>query len=183
MTTIDAQAPALAYRARGWWRDETVLDDLRRAVARHPDKPATVCYHADGRPPERLTFAELAAHVERFAAALAALGVGRGDVVSLQLPNSWRLTALCLACALLRHPAVREVAVVGYPDERLGERACALVVPDGEPPALVGLVAYLDALGMARQYWPERLEILAEPPKTPSGKIQKFLLRERLAKG
>jgi cyclohexanecarboxylate-CoA ligase len=56
-------------------------------------------------------------------------------------------------------------------------------VPDGEPPALAGLVAHLDALGMARQYWPERLEILAELPKTPSGKIQKFLLRERLAKG
>src|SRR4051794_23486399 len=81
VTTIDPEAPASAYRTRGWWRDETVLDDLRRAVARHPGKTAIVCHHTDGRPVERLTFAELAAYVDRFAAALAALGVRPGDVV------------------------------------------------------------------------------------------------------
>lgn len=83
--------------------------------------------------------------------------------------------------ALYRHPRVREVAVVAYPDARLGERACAVIAPDGEPPTLADLQRHLDGLGMARQFWPERVEILDDLPKTPSGKIQKFLLRQRVA--
>jgi cyclohexanecarboxylate-CoA ligase len=77
---------------------------------------------------------------------------------------------------------VREVAVVGYPDDRLGERACAVVVPEdpAAPPSLADLAAHCEAAGMARQFWPERLELVAEMPKTPSGKIQKFVLREQV---
>ncbi|MFE2865579.1 MULTISPECIES: AMP-binding protein [unclassified Embleya] len=86
-----------SYRANGWWREETVLADLRRAVARHPDKDALVCYQDDTV--VTLTYAELAHRVDRFAANLVRLGVGPGDVVTLQLPNSWQLVALCLACA------------------------------------------------------------------------------------
>lgn len=82
---------------------------------------------------------------------------------------------------LVLHPAVHEVAVVGYADERLGERACAVVVPDGEAPTLPELTAFLDEQGMAKQYWPERLEIVKEMPRTPAGKIQKFVLREHIA--
>ena len=81
---------------------------------------------------------------------------------------------------LYLHPKVREVAVVAYPDERLGERACAVVAPEGEAPALPELQRHLEAKGMARSFWPERLEIVDELPKTPSGKIQKFVLRQRL---
>ena len=82
---------------------------------------------------------------------------------------------------LIRHPKVFEVAVVGYPDERLGERCAAVVAPQGdEAPTLPELVAMLDAEGVAKQFWPERLEIVAEMPKTPSGKIQKFHLRDQL---
>ncbi|TDD22602.1 AMP-binding protein [Nonomuraea diastatica] len=82
--------------------------------------------------------------------------------------------------ALLQHPALRDVAVVGYPDERLGERACAVVVTAGAPPTLDDLRVHLSALGMAKQYWPERLEIVPSLPRTPSGKIQKFTLRDAL---
>ncbi|MEV6689889.1 AMP-binding protein [Micromonospora sp. NPDC051196] len=82
--------------------------------------------------------------------------------------------------ALLRHPAIREVAVVGYPDPRLGERACAVIVPAGEAPSLDDLRAHLTGLGMAKPYWPERISVVDELPKTPSGKVQKFVLRERL---
>ncbi|MFI8308368.1 AMP-binding protein [Streptomyces sp. NPDC085927] len=82
--------------------------------------------------------------------------------------------------ALLRHEAVKDVAVVGFPDQRLGERACAALVVSGTPPTLDDIRAHLDGLGMAKQYWPERLEIMSELPRTPSGKIQKFALRERL---
>jgi len=69
---------------------------------------------------------------------------------------------------------------VGYADDRLGERACAVVVPVGEPPMLSDVTAHLAAQGMAKQYWPERWEIRAELPRTPAGKIQKFRLREDL---
>jgi len=82
---------------------------------------------------------------------------------------------------LFGHPKVREVAVIGYPDERLGERACAVVVPNGEPPSLGDLTNSLRDAGMAKQFWPERLEVVDSMPKTPSGKIQKFHLRERFA--
>lgn len=81
--------------------------------------------------------------------------------------------------ALLRHDAVRDVAVVGYPDPRLGERACAVMVASPAP-SLDDLRVHLAGLGMAKQYWPERLEIVGSLPRTPSGKIQKFALREGL---
>ncbi len=81
---------------------------------------------------------------------------------------------------LFGHPKVREVAVIGYPDERLGERACAVVIPNGaEPLELSELTAWLDKAGMAKQFWPERLELVETLPKTPSGKVQKFHLREQ----
>jgi len=80
---------------------------------------------------------------------------------------------------LYRHPAVAQAAIVAYPDERLGERACAVVVlKPGETLDLPVLVDYLKAQKVALQYIPERLEILDAMPATPSGKIQKFKLRE-----
>jgi cyclohexanecarboxylate-CoA ligase len=83
--------------------------------------------------------------------------------------------------ALYQHPMVAEVAVVGYPDPRLGERVCAVIVPDGQAPTVDDLTAHLARLGMTRTYWPERLEVVDQLPKTASGKVQKFILRERLA--
>jgi cyclohexanecarboxylate-CoA ligase len=87
---------------------------------------------------------------------------------------------------LYRHPAVAEAAIVAMPDPRLGERACAFVVLKQPPPALpvppfdfVEMQAHLDAHTVAKTYWPERLELVAELPRTPSGKIQKFVLRDR----
>ena len=83
---------------------------------------------------------------------------------------------------LYRHPAVRDVAVVGIPDPRLGERACAVVtLREGHELSFDDMVAYFTSHEMARQYVPERLEVLDEMPRTPSGKIQKFRLREQLA--
>jgi cyclohexanecarboxylate-CoA ligase len=82
---------------------------------------------------------------------------------------------------LAGHDRIREAAVVAYPDERLGERGCAVIVADGEAPALDELRDYLEKAGLARQFWPERLEIIAAMPRTPSGKIKKYVLRQLAA--
>lgn len=83
---------------------------------------------------------------------------------------------------LLRHSAIRNVCLVGVPDDRLGEIGCACIVAEGDvPPSLAELKDYLEKEKVTRQFWPERIEILEEMPTTPSGKIQKFKLREMLA--
>ncbi|MFT3821247.1 MAG: AMP-binding protein [Rubrivivax sp.] len=83
---------------------------------------------------------------------------------------------------LLRHPGIATVAIVGYPDARLGERACAFVVPQpGHAPDLPALKQHLADCRLTPQYWPERVELVDELPRTASGKIQKFVLRERAA--
>ena len=83
---------------------------------------------------------------------------------------------------LYEHPAIADVAVVGIPDERLGERACAVVVlePD-QHLALEDVTEYLLGEGLSKHFLPERLELMEELPKTQSGKIRKFEIRNRLA--
>jgi cyclohexanecarboxylate-CoA ligase len=80
---------------------------------------------------------------------------------------------------LYRHPAVLAAALVGYPDRRLGERGCAFVtLRPGHSLDLAAVQAYMAECKVAKQYWPERVEVVKQLPLTPSGKIQKFSLRE-----
>jgi cyclohexanecarboxylate-CoA ligase len=82
---------------------------------------------------------------------------------------------------LYRHPAVQMAAIVAVPDARLGERACAVVVPKpGQSIDLPSIVEFLKSQKVALQYIPERLVLREAMPSTPSGKIQKFKLREQL---
>ena len=84
---------------------------------------------------------------------------------------------------IYQHPAVQDVAIVAMPDPRLGERACAFVtLAPGTSLTQEEMIGFLLTQEMAKQYLPERLEILSEMPRTPSGKIQKFALRETAAK-
>jgi cyclohexanecarboxylate-CoA ligase len=83
---------------------------------------------------------------------------------------------------LYQMAGVREAAVVAMPDPRLVERACAfLALAPGHRVDLAAVRAHLDAHRLAKPYWPERVELRDELPKTPSGKIKKFLLREQAA--
>ncbi len=80
---------------------------------------------------------------------------------------------------LMRHPKVRNAAVVAAPDPRLGEVGCACIIPEpGETLTFDDLRAFLAEQQVTRQYWPERLALMDAFPTTPSGKIQKFRLRE-----
>ena len=84
--------------------------------------------------------------------------------------------------ALHRHPAIREVACVAMPHERLGETVCAFVIPQpGCSMDVPTLAAHLEHAGLARQKFPERVELVDDLPRTASGKVQKNVLRERIA--
>ncbi len=83
---------------------------------------------------------------------------------------------------VLRMPGVVEVAVVAAPDARLGERVAAFLrTRPGEPaPTMLELREHLERAGLARQKWPEELHEVENLPRTPSGKVQKFVLRQQL---
>jgi cyclohexanecarboxylate-CoA ligase len=80
-----------------------------------------------------------------------------------------------IEAAVLRHPAVHEVAVVPLPDDRLGERACAAIIlePGHQAPTLPELQEVLAAEGLAKYSWPEAIEVFDEFPRTPSLKVVK----------
>ena len=82
---------------------------------------------------------------------------------------------------LAAHPRITDVAIVGVPDDVLGERACAFVVARGGAPTLAEMASYLSAQGIARHKLPEYLLEVQALPRTLSGKIQKFRLRQQAA--
>jgi len=92
------------------------------------------------------------------------------------------ISALEVEEALLALPQVAEAAVVAAPDPRLGEHAAAFIrLRPGQPaPTIDDMRAHLQNIGLARQKWPEELHVIAEYPRTASGKIQKFVLRQSL---
>jgi acyl-CoA synthetase (AMP-forming)/AMP-acid ligase II len=87
-----------------------------------------------------------------------------------------------LETMIASHPAVAEVAVVGYPDDVLGERVCAVIAPrPGESIDLDAVVAHLQAQQIASYKLPERLEVREALPRNPVGKILKRQLRDEVA--
>jgi cyclohexanecarboxylate-CoA ligase len=81
MTALSGRFDPTHFRAKGWWRDETLRDWLSRRIAAAPDQVALITQS------ESLTYAELGNRVANVAAALQHLGIGRGDVVTVTLPN------------------------------------------------------------------------------------------------
>jgi acyl-CoA synthetase (AMP-forming)/AMP-acid ligase II len=78
---------------------------------------------------------------------------------------------------LTSHVAVREVAVIGIPDAKWGELVTALVVTDGSEVSDEDLIAHCRA-SLAGYKCPKRVEFVTELPRTATGKLQKFKLRE-----
>jgi non-ribosomal peptide synthetase component E (peptide arylation enzyme) len=117
------------------------------------------------------------------------IGVKRGDAVTLTgrkkdliIRGGENLSPKEIEDVLHTHPAVREATAVSMPHARLGEGVCVYVIPNpGDAPTLDELVAHCFAAGLARQKAPERLELVAELPRTPSGKVKKDVLRREIA--
>lgn len=80
-----------------------------------------------------------------------------------------------IEAALLRHPAIAEVAVVGVPDRKLGEQACAVcrVRRGAEPILFDAMIAHLAAQGLSRKKWPEHLLFVETMATGATGKLDK----------
>ncbi len=82
---------------------------------------------------------------------------------------------------LCHHPKIKAVTLVGLPDERLGQRACAAIIPqDGQVITLQDVVQYLSDRDVAKFKVPERVELFSDFPRSATGKIQKNVLRDRI---
>ena len=104
-----------------------------------------------------------------------------GRVKDLIIRGGVNISPVPLEDALAAFPGVRAVAVVGYPDDRLGERICAVVETAGDaPPGLATLTEFLRERGLAKEYWPELVRRVDEFPRTAAGKIRKIDVRERI---
>ena len=102
-----------------------------------------------------------------------------GRVKDLIIRGAVNISPVETENTIAAHPDVAGVAVVGWPDERLGERLCA-VVQATAPLDLDELLAFCERQGLPRRYWPERLELTERFPRTASGKIRKQQLRSDL---
>jgi cyclohexanecarboxylate-CoA ligase len=84
---------------------------------------------------------------------------------------------------LIGHPGIAEIAIVGLPDERTGERACAVIVPTDRPgPDVATLRAFLEDQGVARFKAPEQVVIWEGLPRNDAGKVLKDRIRAALMK-
>ncbi|MDQ1696811.1 MAG: cyclohexanecarboxylate-CoA ligase, partial [Frankiaceae bacterium] len=101
----------------------------------------------------------------------------RGRLKDLIVRGGVNISPARLEDCLAAHPGVREVAVIGSHDERLGERICAVVVASDPGLDLEKLVAWASQEGLPRRQWPERLIIVDSLPRTPAGKVRKDDLR------
>jgi acyl-CoA synthetase (AMP-forming)/AMP-acid ligase II len=107
-----------------------------------------------------------------------------GRLKDIIIRNMENISALEVENLLFTHPKVKEVAVIGVPDERTGERVCAVVVSNdpADPPNLKELTDHLLTTGLSTRKFPERLELVDALPRNAMEKIRKVDLRERFSK-
>lgn len=122
---------AQSYRANGWWRDATFLDDVDTWVRIHPDNPAFVSGSRDGSV-RVVTYREFDRYVKRIACGLHALGVRAGDVVAFQFPDRWEVAALLLGtmrAGAIAQPILPELRSreIERALTRTGARVCVVI--------------------------------------------------------
>jgi acyl-CoA synthetase (AMP-forming)/AMP-acid ligase II len=104
-----------------------------------------------------------------------------GRVKDIIIRNMENVSAKEVEDLLFTHPDIADVAVIGLPDARTGERVCAVVVPkDPDAPlTFESMVAFCREQGLMTQKLPEQLEIVDALPRNPTGKVLKFELKDR----
>jgi acyl-CoA synthetase (AMP-forming)/AMP-acid ligase II len=104
-----------------------------------------------------------------------------GRVKDIIIRNMENVSAKEVEDVLFSSPEVADVAVIGVPDPKTGERVCAVIVPadPARPITFDAMVAWCREQGLMTQKLPERLEIVDALPRNPTGKILKFELRDR----
>ncbi len=104
-----------------------------------------------------------------------------GRIKDLIIRNGENIAPKEIEDLLLGHPGIAEVAIVGVPDARTGEKAVAVIVPvAGEQPGVADLAQFLTSYGVAKFKYPERVELLDCLPKNEAGKVLKHVLRQQL---
>ena len=131
--------------ARGYWLDRTINDDLDARLAHCPDKLALTAVRRESGEVRRFTYRELAKLADRIAVGLSRLGVGRNDVVAMQLPNWWQFSLLNLACS-------RIGAVLNPLMPIFREHELSFMLAHGEAKVLIvpKIFRHFDHEGMAR---------------------------------
>ena len=106
-----------------------------------------------------------------------------GRIKDIIIRGGMNISAREIEEHLIRHPAIEHAAVVGMPDERLGEKVCVYVILAAgvESLTLADITEYLKSHDVATQKLPERLEITGVFPITATGKVQKHVLRAEVA--
>jgi cyclohexanecarboxylate-CoA ligase len=104
-----------------------------------------------------------------------------GRLKDVIIRNAENISATEVEGVLHAHPKVADVAIIGVPDPRTGERCCAVVqLADGvDSLTLAEIGEHCRSMGLATQKIPEQLEVVDEVPRNPMGKIRKQELRDR----
>ncbi|MCH6170024.1 AMP-binding protein [Pseudonocardia alaniniphila] len=166
--------------------------DVRSNTVVTPDQPGRlfvrgpgVCLASVGRDSGKVTV--IADHDDGwFDTGDLAAPDGRGGIrlagrVGDRIGGSAMIPVTDVESLLLSHPGVTDVALVGYPDGKGGELACAVIRPATTPPVgLEELRVYLSDQRMTDFYLPSRLELLPQLPRNTIGKVRKELLRRWL---
>ena len=104
---------------------------------------------------------------------------GRSDDVIISA--GWTMSAVEIENTLMKHPAVLEAAVIGVPDEMRGQVVRAYIVARGGGDALIEDIQAFMKQQLSQHEYPRQVEFVAELPKTPAGKINRKVLRDRAA--
>ncbi len=104
-----------------------------------------------------------------------------GRTKDIVIRGGENIPVVAIESLLYQHPAVADAALVGVPDERLGERVQAVLVLRHGEMDLDGMRTFLIDKGLSRRFLPEGITVLDEMPKTMSGKIRKIDLKAMLA--
>ena len=107
-----------------------------------------------------------------------------GRAKDLIIRNGENISPKEIEDILVGHPGIEEIAIVGVPDERTGERACAVIVAgDGPVPDVSALRTLLDEHGVATFKVPEEVAVWEALPRNDAGKVLKHKIRATLMRG